>query len=95
MAKLSKALRTLILENVRLDARDNARETEGIPYTMSADGRSREYGPEIQDAYKASVRSIGESIQSAREYWNYSYLPRALTSSEAQSIVTELLKWGY
>jgi hypothetical protein len=95
MARLSKELRALILEGVRLDARDNARETEGVSYRMSADGRSREYGPEIQAAYAGSVRSIGESIQSEREYRNYSYLPRVLTAPEAQSIVNELLKWGY
>jgi hypothetical protein len=95
MARLTKAVRAMIVADVMLAARENAQETEGIPYRMSADGRSREYGPEIQAAYAASVRSIGESLQSEREYNNYSGVPRPLTGPEAQSIVNELLKYGY
>lgn len=95
MARLTKAVRALIVADVMLAARENARETEGVPYRMSEDGRSREYGPEIQDAYAASVRSIGESLQSEREYRNYHGVPRPLTGAEARSIVDELLNGGY
>ena len=96
MARLTKTARTAIVDGVRMAARENARETEGVSFTMSDHGRSREYGPEIQDAYRWSVRSIGDSIQSAREWRNYNdFLPRALTAVEAESIVNELLKYGY
>jgi hypothetical protein len=92
--RLSKAMLAQIVEDVDMAARDNARETEGVPFSMSADGRSREYGPEIQEAYAASVRSIGESIQSAREWTNYA-LPRVLSHVEAKRVVTVLLRRGY
>jgi len=90
MARLTKAQRAVIVDNVRMAARENARETEGIPF----DKETRTYGEGIQEAYAASVRSIGESLQSQREYETY-YAPRVLTYVESQSIVSELLNYGY
>ena len=87
--RLGLDVRRGILENVRLSARDNARETEGVPFDRVA----KEYGPEIQGAYRASVKSICDSLQSPREHGEYA--PRLLTAEEAGEIEDELLRQGY
>lgn len=78
---ITQADLVLVADTVEGCARDNARTFESVK--LGSDGL------DFLEAFVASVRSIGESIQ-GRDYRDYG-IARALTQAEATSVVAMVL----